>query len=384
MNKQIILETYDQPTGITFKHNPVYVGDVYADKDGNKGVVTSTTNPKTGEKDYWFDDMNGCKPLTKENRTALTNRDYVANVIQDEELMKHFENLGIIKDEPIENKQATEVTLVPPPVVEEVKTDKLEVDEIKPKKEVKKLTEKKTKNIYQKINEIRQVWQNNCVEKDGNGKAGGGARYQYYTPEQVTDFVLQEEVKRNLFSQFEVTGEFCSYTVFDIDDDKMKKVSVQSLFTIPKKMAASEAQQVGAAITYFERRLKMLMYNMVDNSKESVDIMKNADYVEKEIPAPAIPVAPAPAPQFAPQPIKQSVPTPAPTPTHTPAPTTVVSQPTVQSATLPKSPSIADYKPDTPTVASKSQVQTPPRPVQQTVATPPQPVNKVNNLDDLY
>ena len=104
---------------------------------------------------------------------------------------------------------------------------------------------------------------------------------------------MAQEVKHRLYSKFSVIEDRCYYELTDLDNLEMTEV-VSCPFDIPRKMAASEAQQVGAAMTYHNRRLAMMMYKIEDNSKESVDVLENADYTEPlNIPAPPI-VPPAP------------------------------------------------------------------------------------------
>ena len=144
--------------------------------------------------------------------------------------------------------------------------------------------------LLKKINLIRKACAEKCIEKEGKGKAGGGSKYDYYKAQQVIDFYLDEEIKYDLFSEFKVTDTIASYRVIDIPTGEI--TSVECPFDIPRKMAASEAQQVGAALTYYNRRLAMMMYKIEDNSKESEDILGDADFSAKEIPAPVIPAPP--------------------------------------------------------------------------------------------
>lgn len=145
-------------------------------------------------------------------------------------------------------------------------------------------------SLLKKINLIRKACSEKCIEKEGKGKAGGGSKYDYYKAQQVIDFYLDEEIKYDLFSEFKINNTEASYKVVDIPTGEA--VSVECPFDIPRKMAASEAQQVGAALTYYNRRLAMMMYKIEDNSKENDDILGNADLSANEIPAPIIPAPP--------------------------------------------------------------------------------------------
>lgn len=171
------------------------------------------------------------------------------------------------------------------------KKEKKEMAKKEAKKEVADITSNFSDTLLSKINSIRKAWKGAKVEKEGKGKAGGGAKYDYYKPQQIIDFCLEQELKYNLFSEFKITQDgFCSYILIDIPTGEAR--SVECPFDIPRKMAASEAQQVGAAMTYHNRRLAMMMYKIEDNSKESEDVLSNADFSAQNIPAP--PVIPAP------------------------------------------------------------------------------------------
>lgn len=184
-------------------------------------------------------------------------------------------------------------------IVKSEKIDEIQENIEKPKKEKKmakpkepptETVESKPTCLLAKINEIRKAWSNSDIAKDGKGKAGGGAKYDYYKPQQVIDFCLAQELSHDLFSEFKVSDGVCSYVVIDIPSGEGR--SVECPFDIPRKMAASEAQQVGAALTYHNRRLAMMMYKIEDNSKENVDVLENADFSAQNMPAPVIPAPP--------------------------------------------------------------------------------------------
>lgn len=161
-------------------------------------------------------------------------------------------------------------------------------------KKVEKIEEnERDLNLLQKINCIRKAWGETQLSKEGAGKAGGGAKYDYYKPQQIIDFCLEQELLHELFSEFKIDEQrgMCFYNVIDIPTGEIK--GTECPFEVPRKMAASEAQQVGAAMTYFNRRLAMMLYKIEDNSKESVSVVGDADYTTaRGIPAPSIPAPP--------------------------------------------------------------------------------------------
>ena len=317
MKKSEIERLYESQTGQTYKHEPLYVGDVYRNNFGVNGVVLARDN--NGKIEYYYKKTNMCEHILPEDKAGMANSEFVANVIQDDSLMQLFIENGIIEDDTTEEKEtktmaktekpveAEKSTVTPPPVAEPPKQEaepqkpvkaKKTTAKTEPKKEEKatepeKPIDTKKMNIYEKINAIRVAWSKTDMEKAGKGRAGGGAKYDYYKPQQIIDFCLAQEVKHRLYSKFCVIEDRCYYEVIDLDNLEMTE-TVSCPFDVPRKMAASEAQQVGAAMTYHNRRLAMMMYKIEDNSKESVDVLEDADYTEPlHIPAPPV-VPPAP------------------------------------------------------------------------------------------
>lgn len=351
MKKSKILATYDKTTGQSYKFQPLYVGDVYKNEFGTMGIVL-----QNDDGNYVYKKTNMHEHKLPEDKAGLYNSEFVANVIQDDKLMDEFIRIGIIEDDAqevvdkkeqvvnndivviIEDKEPTVIT-----DTKDVDNTKDECKKVATTKKGETVEEKETKqvktkkvttkeepklNIYQKINLVRKAWAEANIDKEGKGRAGGGAKYDYYKPQQVIDFCLAQELKYNLYSRFAISNGVCAYELLNLDNtDEFE--SVNCPFDVPRKMAASEAQQIGAAMTYYNRRLAMLMYKIEDNSKESVDVLEKADYTKDvEIPIiPAPPVAPVVAPTV---------------------PTTV---PTV--STMPTVPSV----PTVPTVPAVSQVE---------------------------
>lgn len=308
MNKNEILNDYSNPTGITYKHQPLFVGDVYENEFGTFGIVLSRI--VDGNKQYYFKKENGTECILPENKAGLNNGTFVANVVQDETLMAKFIDMGYVIDEGQKMAEEQEIQVEVVETVDEEPTfaDVQFVGEEEPitkkirNKKVKKVEKVEKPNLYQKINAIRKAWSETNVEKEGKGRAGGNAKYQYYTPQQVIDFTLAQELKHNLYSKFSVVDNVCFYQLVNLDNlEELETVTCP--FDIPRKMAASEAQQVGAAMTYHNRRLAMMMYKIEDNSKESVEVLDDANYsTVVDIPAPPIAEPPIVEAPVAPQP----------------------------------------------------------------------------------
>ena len=322
---EIIAARYEK-TGQSYKHQLLFVGEVWENNFGCRGIVTFKSN-KDGTKKYLYCEMNGTEHGLPEDKAGFNDGTYVGNVCDNSTLMKEFIDNGLIVDDtdiistpPVIEEVVAETK--PEPVAEEKpkSTRKRQTKKAKPVVEVQEETKDEPKaeqteekcnyachktpiSLLAKINNIRVAWSKSNVEKDGLGRAGGGSKYEYYKPQQVIDFCLKEEVKNNIFSEFDTIRNdegittSCYYKVIDIDTGETKQVSCP--FEVPTKMACSQAQQIGAALTYYNRRLAMLMYKIEDNSRESVSILEDADYTAQNAPEiPAPPIVP-PAPQVA-------------------------------------------------------------------------------------
>jgi len=339
-NKNDIIAARNERTGQSYKHQALYVGDVWENAFKVRSIVTFKLN-EDGTKKYLFCKVNGAEHGLPEDRAGFNDGTYEGNVCDDEALMQEFIANGLIVDEvqaPIPPAPPT------PPVIEEVvaevtaEVEPEPVKEEKPKTTRKRATKKETTaeitaevepkpikeevvckcnnkiSLLSKINNIRAAWSKTNVEKAGLGRAGGNSKYQYYKPQQIIDFCLKEEIKQGIFSEFDTTRNdggqtvSCYYKVVDIDTGECRVVSCP--FDVPRKMACSEAQQVGAALTYYNRRLAMLMYKIEDNSRESVEVLDDADYTAQTVPTiPAPPIAEMPSIPAPPQNIKIEPPT---------------------------------------------------------------------------
>lgn len=296
MLKKELLARCKEPTRQTFKNEPLYIGDLYSWTDEKIGLILPNPSHPTIE-----NGLVGLLVRTSENefimlpqeKAKLNEATFLGNISEDEALMSRCIELGFV----IEDEHKTK---------SKAKT--------KAKKEEPQMTQK-DKTIQQLINEIRLAWKDKHIEKEGRGKAGGGAKYDYYKPQQIIDFTTEEEIKRGLYSDFNIVNGVAIYSAA-LANDPQQFVTIQCPADIPRKMAASEAQQIGAALTYYNRRLAMILYKIEDNSPENEEIMDNADYSEKKeaeipipnIPAPDVPTVKAPsAPSPAPLPPVTSV-----------------------------------------------------------------------------
>lgn len=351
MKKSEILKNYSNKTGISYKHQDLFVGDVYEGELGVRGIVISKIL-EDGSTKYYFKKTNNCEHALPECRAGMNNGTFIANVVQDEELMKTFIDAGIIIDDDNETENKETETMA---------------------KEEPKAAETKPKTILEKISAVRAAWSKEDIDKQGKGRAGGGAKYDYYKPQQIIDFCLKHELENRLYSRFTVMEDRCYYEVINMDNIQETEI-VSCPFDVPRKMAASEAQQVGAAMTYYNRRLAMMMYKIEDNSRESVEVMEDADYTNTAptIPAPpTIPVPPTPS-------VETQLPPTPPTNIQAEVNSKPVSEPKVQDdKTVPPASENAKSDIVAGETEQKGDVMPPPPPVVEqpkTVSVPPTPL----------
>lgn len=390
MKKSEVLACCNEKTTVSFKHVMLKVGDVYSHPtDGTLGIVL-----KFGDS-LIFKKHDG-EYVLPENKNSMFNHEFVCNVGTDANMLQQMVNCGYIEDDNVQTvsvAQQTQQLSQPQAQAEQSKEEQTEVKKTTKEKE-KEPKEEQTEpklSIYEKISKVREAWKNANIEKEGHGKAGGGAKYDYYKPQQIIDFCLEQELKLGLISNFTVNNadDTCYYRVINIDDNKDMVTCCP--FIVPKKMACSEAQQVGAALTYYNRRLAMMLYKIEDNSRESVDIMENADYSVPVIPeivvapptmqAPPVVVPPQqniqPEPPIEPnneskvQEVRTIV-----DPPKKVIPNILQAETTVQQAPQQSSPPVMNVPPVQP-------VQAPQQQVQQAPVTPPVQPTKIS-IESLY
>lgn len=392
MKKSEVLACCNEATKVTFKNVALKVGDIYSNTtDGTLGIVL-----KFGDS-LIFKKHDG-EYVLPENKNSMFNHEFVCNVSADANMLQQMINCGYIEDDNVQTVPVAhqpQQPQQPQPLQaqaepEQTKEEKTEVKKTAKKKE-KEPKEEKTEpklSIYEKINKVREAWKSANIEKDGHGKAGGGAKYDYYKPQQIIDFCLEQELKLGLISNFTVNNadDTCYYRVINIDDNKDMVTCCP--FIVPKKMACSEAQQVGAALTYYNRRLAMMLYKIEDNSCESVDIMENADYSAPVIPEIVVAPPTMQAPPVVAPPQQNVQPEPPSKPNNeskVQEVQTVVEPPKNVIPNIPQAETIVQQPPQQPTppVVNVPPVQAPQPQVQQTPVTPPVTPTKPS-IESLY
>jgi hypothetical protein len=123
--------------------------------------------------------------------------------------------------------------------------------------------------ILSKINDARQIIKKSDLKKAGRNEF---SKYDYYTPEQVNKLVNDACQQVQLFNKFDLLrtelGLVAELSIYDLDSNEttipMVKFSIAT--EIPEIKATNVAQQLGGAVTYSERYLLMIAYDIKDNN----------------------------------------------------------------------------------------------------------------------
>lgn len=119
-------------------------------------------------------------------------------------------------------------------------------------------TLKKLQQARQKIKEID-------IKKLGRNTY---SNYDYFTPEQISDMVSKVNSELDLFHKYDLVREqyglMARLEIFDLDSED--SVKFQMATEIPVIKATNVAQQLGGCVTYSERYLLQVAYDIKDNN----------------------------------------------------------------------------------------------------------------------
>ena len=119
--------------------------------------------------------------------------------------------------------------------------------------------------VYKKINKCRVSIKNTTLKKAGYNDY---SNYSYFTPEQVDELVFKACQENDLFDRFDLVrnelGIDGILTIVDLDSGKSETFTMAS--DIPVLKATNITQQLGGAMTYTERYLKMSVFGIKDNT----------------------------------------------------------------------------------------------------------------------
>lgn len=116
-----------------------------------------------------------------------------------------------------------------------------------------------------KLQQARQKIKEDPVKKQGRNTY---SNYDYFTPEQISSMVAKVNQELNLFHKFDLVREqhglMARLEIFDLDSED--SVQFQIATEIPEIVATNVAQQLGGCVTYSERYLLQVVYDIKDNN----------------------------------------------------------------------------------------------------------------------
>ena len=120
-------------------------------------------------------------------------------------------------------------------------------------------------SVIKKIQACRAAIKASNLKKEGYNEF---SRYSYYTPEQVNKLVYDVCLSEGLFNKFSLTrnehGLHGWLKVIDIESGESE--SFQAAMEMPVITATNASQQMGGCMTFSERYLKQIVYDIVDNN----------------------------------------------------------------------------------------------------------------------
>ncbi len=121
------------------------------------------------------------------------------------------------------------------------------------------------KNVIKKMFEAKKIVASDATKKQGKNTYSG---YSYFTPEQVKSIVDKACFEVGILTVFNMkNGEHGLYGVLTcIDIESGEKMDFEMKTETPSIKATNVAQQLGGAMTYTERYLKMSAFGIADNA----------------------------------------------------------------------------------------------------------------------
>jgi len=120
--------------------------------------------------------------------------------------------------------------------------------------------------ILKKMNEAVEIIKSQNLKKKGKNTF---SKYDYYTPEQVSELVIGACHKVKLFPKFDLKrnelGIVGVLSIYDIESDEAPVV-FEMASDIPNIKATNVSQQLGGAMTYTKRYLFMNAFDIADNN----------------------------------------------------------------------------------------------------------------------
>jgi hypothetical protein len=127
-----------------------------------------------------------------------------------------------------------------------------------------------TTDVLKKLQKARAHIKGLNLKKQGRNAY---SNYDYYTPEQVNSLVNDASEKFSLFNKFDLErtelGLMARLEITDLETGNSIKFTIAT--EIPEIKATNVAQQLGGAVTYSNRYLLMIAYDIVENALDFDD-----------------------------------------------------------------------------------------------------------------
>lgn len=119
--------------------------------------------------------------------------------------------------------------------------------------------------IYKKLKQARDFIKQLDLKKAGRNAF---SKYDYYTPEQVSNIVTKASSESNILTVFNLKSDEYGYygelNVIDLDTNS--SLTFVQRTDIPSIKATNISQQIGGCVTYTHRYMLMTAFDIVDNN----------------------------------------------------------------------------------------------------------------------
>jgi hypothetical protein len=135
--------------------------------------------------------------------------------------------------------------------------------------------------IYKKLLSARENIKKTPLKKEGLNKFSG---YEYFKPSQISDLAHTACMDNGLFHHYSLEkngSDYVANLVIINCDNPEERLLFTILTSIPDIKATNEAQKLGGAVTYSQRYLLMIAFDIVDNSLD-FDTTENTEKQAKK------------------------------------------------------------------------------------------------------
>ena len=132
-----------------------------------------------------------------------------------------------------------------------------------------------TKNTYQRLLEAKKQIGSTTIKKKGRNAF---SKYDYFTPSQITNLVLTACIDNGLIGTASIDTETLDngstkyrgiYTLVNVDNPEQYPLQFHLPTELPELKATNAAQKLGGMMTYVNRYLQMLAF---DISEDALDL----------------------------------------------------------------------------------------------------------------